>query len=189
MNKVTAALLAAAMVVPMAMPVFATATVENDKTMTDGTAATSLEQSGETKLSYTIPESYKWTIPGDITFTADTDTDTATASVGVTECYIKKDSTLDITVAPRTSGHAATTGDVFVLDSGEGATFTYKVEKNGVALAKGEKALTVTGGDAITGSQELTFTLTSGQERAKRTAGTYTGYVQFTANVTPKAGA
>ena len=61
MNKVTAAVLAAAMVGSMAMPVFA-----DDIT---GTSAKNTE--GTTTVKYTVTEGYTWSVPASIDFGKD----------------------------------------------------------------------------------------------------------------------
>lgn len=163
MNKVAATVLAAAMVVPMAVPAFAT-------TAPAGTAA-KLNQTADTKLNYTIAQGYEWTIPDEITFA--TDTDTKTGTVGVTNCFINKDATLKITIAPKT-------GETFQLTSGQGATYDYKVTKGGVELTKGGEVLSIIGGSKTADSQELSFAL---QAQAVKTAGVYSGFVTFSADV------
>ena len=181
MNKVAAAVLAVAMVGSMAVPAFA----KDAPAGTDATSAENLTKSAYTKLTYNIPQTYSWTIPNDITFTSDTGTDTG--AVGVTNCYINNGATLNIAIAPADSEENATTEDAFVLDSTEGAKYAYEVTKTnaqGTALAKDDVVLTVTGGVANTGTQNLTFTLKGDQQF--KTAGNYTGNVKFTASVTQK---
>ena len=187
MNKVAAAVLAVAMVGSMAMPAFAVPDIVSNFTeATISGDAVRTEQSAKTKLTYTIPESYKWSIPTEITFTKDDPSQTKLSTVSVSECYINKNSVLNITIEPLTRSEAATTGDRFVLDSAEGAEFTYDVKKmpDSTVLNKGDTVVSITGGQAVEKTQQLHFEMLNGQEDDKKTAGKYEGFVKFIAKVT-----
>jgi len=187
MNKVAAAVLAVAMVGSMAMPAFAKDAGEQNAT--DGSTGTKLTQQGTTKLTYVIDESYSWTIPANTEFDKGNNTGVITGKVHVKDCIINLDDTLTVTIDPLDSNSNKI--NKFELNTdvsglADQAKMGYAVKNtanNDYILGAGDKVLTLQGGKGNEATTNLTFTLLDDQTVGSKTAGSYTGYVQFTATV------
>ena len=183
MNKVAAAVLAAAMVGSMAVPAFAdvadSSDIENQAT-------------GSTTVTYTVAQSYKWTVPNEVAFNATTKT--LTGNVTVKECIINEGATLKIGIA--STGNEVDDSNTtafklkrYVDNNQKGNVIrTYKVKKTNSSdgdLSQGAEVLNVTSGANSSGEslkQNLTFTLDEDSTKFE-TAGTYRGTLAFTASV------
>lgn len=164
-KKVMAACAATALLATMATTsVFA---IDSDSTAsTNGTA----------EVKYTVAESYSWTVPADVTFTSTqgiNETEDKTATVSVEKNVIPDGKSLNISISSKNGFK--------VVNSG--TSLDYKVVKTGntTALTNDDVILTVKAG-VNTGSQELTFTLSTTTGTAE-VAGTYTDTVTYTATV------
>lgn len=169
-RKVLAATMAVSMMVPMmGMNVFAA-----DANTTEGT----------TNVKYKVEESYKWSVPTDITFTSDKTTITTggtagtTQDVKVTKNIIPINKKLVISV----------TNNDYKIKTTDGASLTYKVSVKGTdeqyTELTGEKkdVLSVDAGTNA-GSATLKFVLT---KDSVEKAGTYTGTVSYTSTLANK---
>ena len=173
-KTILAAALATAMVASLGTTAFA------------ADASATKTESGETKVTYAVTESYTWTVPAEVTFGKDAGvnknnvdgkaTDNSSElKVTVTNNVIENDKKLRITaVGDGTSG-------AFTIKTTEGASLTYKIQ-----LGSDKKELTdgtvleVPAGQKE-GSVDLTFTLTTASTTAE-IAGNYEGKVIYTAS-------
>lgn len=179
MNKVAAAVLAAAMVGSMAVPAFA-------DDVASGEALTG--ETGSTNVTYTVEESYSWTVPNEVKFTADEKE--LTGSVTVTKCVINEGKTLKISIADSNSVDSSTDTNFvltrYVGSSASGSTTrTYTVKKESTGLKNSSEVMSVAAGAVSTeGShvQQLTFALND-VNNIFETAGTYKGTLTFTASI------
>ncbi len=191
MNKVTAAVLAAAMIGSMAMPVFAA-----DETTQP---STNKYASGSTTVKYQVTESYVWTIHDTIDFDKDKGTN---KTVSVTQDVQKEDAKVSVTtnkigdkkklvITAAGSG----TGSAFTIANG-GTVLPYTITKtaqtvDGTASTGLTTDITVNGSvlelnaGVNTGDATLKFTLSTTKSTAE-VAGDYTGTVTYTAAVKPQ---
>lgn len=121
-----------------------------------------------TTVTYTVPESFVWTAPTDVTFTKAEQIQTSTLTVS--ENIIPYQSFLVISIPNQT----------FVLTSTEGATRSYKVYLGESELSVGSEVLRLPAG-TTEGSVDINFKVPQ-VENIK--AGTYTGTLNFVAKVT-----
>lgn len=121
-----------------------------------------------TTVTYTVPESYVWSAPTDVTFTEAERIQTSTLTVS--ENIIPYQSFLVISIPDQT----------FVLTSTEGATRSYKVYLGEDELTAGNEVLRLPAG-ITEGSVDINFKVPQVENVE---AGTYTGTLNFTAKVT-----
>ena len=188
MNKVAAAVLAVAMVGSMAAPAFAV-DAPNGSAADDGKQATA-------KLTYKVAESYTWEIHSEVVFTQENevgigvgktieqkkDSTGANNTVHVKSSVLEEGHSLVITVAGNGEDGSAT--NLFTIKNGENGSkkLSYDVKAGTTAItAPGGTVLTVQPG-ANEGSVDMAFTLHATNDAAE-TAGTYTGNVVYTANI------
>ena len=173
-NKVLAAALATAMIVPVGgANVFAATTTGT----TEDTTAT-------TNVKYSVTQGYEWSIHSDIDFGNDagvqttvektTDKDGKTNTVSVGKNIIPDGKKLNITV--KGSG----TNGAFEIANGK-TKLNYTIKNGADNIATGETVLDVAAG-TNTGSKDLTFTLTTTDKTAE-VAGDYAGTVTYTASI------
>lgn len=163
-KRTTAVVAAAAMMVSVcAMPVSATDTKSTD-------------------VTYTVTESYAWSVPSKIEFTSSTDTvkadddDGNTQKVKVTQNVIGENTKLKITAAGSGTDNAFTIKTSKAVDI---LPYTIKVGASTDALAVNGTVLEVNAG-TNTGSADLTFSL---EKKTVEKAGNYNGSVIYTAAV------
>ena len=163
MNKVTAALLAAAMVVPMAMPAF---------------ALTQADTEGTTTVNYTRTATYTWTIPAEVTVEVASQRGEATDKITVSNNVIENGKALKIKVA---------TNNTFTLtNTGAGSdTRTFEVFKKSnetTKVATGGVLLEVPAG-TDSGDETLVVKLVARTSGESDKTGTYTGTLTYEAAV------
>lgn len=168
-NKVLAAALATAMIVPVgAGNVFAaTGTIENTTETTN--------------VKYTVTQGYEWSIHSEIDFGKDkgikkTSEVNSNNPVKVTKNIIPEGQMLKITV------EGSGTAKAFTINNGKTETLGYDVNNGGDDnLTTGGTVLTVNAGtnDA---SKNMKFTLHT-TNKAAEVAGTYNGTVTYTASI------
>lgn len=169
MKKYAGKVLAATMAVSMMVPGV-------NVLAADG-ATESTTNSNSTTLKYSVTESYKWTVPTEITFEGDAginQTRAVNGSVAVTDNIIKSGQRLKIAIAE---------SEKFKIETQEGAELTYSVKKKdgSDSLNGGGEILSVQAGTK-TGSQDLTYTLTTSTGAAE-VAGEYTGTLNYEASI------
>ena len=128
----------------------------------------------ETNVSYTVSESYSWTVPANVTFAqnADTDTQIPTDEVTVSSNIIKAGTSTQISLA---------SSNLFKVTSSEGAERSFTVGKDSDnAFNAGDAVLTVASGTGV-GNQALTFKLQQPANGVAKQAGVYSGTVTFEA--------
>ena len=184
MNKAAAAVLAVAMLVPMAMPASAI----------EGASESTI---GQAKVTYKVTEGYTWSIHADIDFGKD---------AGVKKTVDKEvdmnDKASKVTVTKNTIGDqkklvikvAGEDVDEFVVKNGS-TKLNYKIIKTGEKKGENTTALT-SGGENIgvngtvleldagtnTGEASLKFTLFT-TDSAAETAGEYNDELTYTASI------
>lgn len=165
-KRTTAVVAAAAMMVSVcAMPVSAADT-----------------DTKSTNVTYTVTESYAWSVPSTIEFTSSTDTvkadddDGNTQKVKVTQNVISENTKLKITAAGSGNDNAFTIKTSKAVDI---LPYTIKVGASTDALAVNGTVLEVNAG-TNTGSADLTFSL---EKKTVEKAGNYNGSVIYTAAV------
>ena len=137
-------------------------------------AADTPEDDHLTNLSYTVDQSYKWSAPADITFTTNIDRESKTGAISVTENIIAGNETLKISIA---------SDAVFQIKSKEDSIRNYKVLKDSDELSAGSLVLEVPSG-RNEATQDLNFELQSVKSgNTSQVAGTYTGTLNFVANI------
>lgn len=120
-----------------------------------------------TTVTYTVPESYVWSAPTDITFDAEEQIQTST--LVVSKNIIAYNSFLVISIPQQD----------FVLTSEEGATRNYKIYLDENELAVGSEVLRLPAG-TTSGSVDINFKVPQIDETK---AGTFTGTLNFKAAV------
>ena len=206
MNKVAAAVLAVAMVGSMAVPALA---VDGSDYNAGGSSSNQAQNARNTTLTYTVRESYTWTIHDAIDFTQ---TDNAGKGLGqsivngadtknkvtVSDSTLKEGNVLQITAKGNGGEVDATnaTNTAFAIknrtdtDTAGTNTLTYDVASS---AKTGADSKVTTGGTVLvvkpgakTGETDMTFTLhtaTASESLKAETAGTYQGYIIYTANI------
>ena len=196
MNKVTAAVLAAAMVGSMAMPAFAADTTGAITGTTDST-------SGNTTVKYEVTQGYEWEIHTEIDFgsnrkNADTNKKitngdgSSSNEVKVTKNTIPTGKKLVIKVQGNGGGDTTDTSTITdksftIKDKSSTATLSYTVTssfKNG-EVATGNEVLSVNAGTAQ-GSTHMTFVLDTVAANSSEFAGSYEGKLIYTASIEPQ---
>ena len=191
MNKVTAAVLAAAMIGAMAVPAFAEDTNQPGKG-----SATVQTTSGSTLVKYSVTEEYEWTIHDVIDFDKDKgisttvvqtqDTANKAAKVAVSTNKIGDGKHLVIKVAgTSTEGFKVKNGDTEL-----GYTITKTAEEqDGTAITPFTEKVLALNGEVLklaagtnTGEASLKFTLTTTSNKAE-TAGDYKDTLTYTASI------
>ena len=125
-----------------------------------------------TQITYTVAPSYTVTIPEYVTLGQ-------TAAVSAENVVLEKGKQVEVALAG-TSGE----NNAFTLQSEEGATLEYSVEKNGSAVYAGNTVLTVNPETEQSGSINLAFTAPGNTQFA----GEYSGTVTFTVAVKEVSG-
>ena len=113
-------------------------------------------------VTYSVEPGYTVTIPTDVTIDGNSTTISAEGVV------VEKGQYVSVTLAENND---------FTVTSGEGATLTYTVTKDGENVAAGGEILTVNPKDGKNGTANITFDI---DETAIQYAGTYTGSATFT---------
>ena len=206
MNKVTAAVLAAAMVGAMAVPAFAEGTQTGNK-------ANNYATSDNTTVKYVVTEEYEWSIHAAIDFGNDKGTNRTlthegdgnvtegtvtqassnnTNKVSVTKNKIPNATKLVITVTGN-SGKTASTEDAdgFVIKTTEGATLDYTATSSAITTGNGAVTSGGTMMEVLAGTNTadayMVFTLTTGTGTAE-VAGEYNGCLTYTASIEGRGG-
>ena len=124
-------------------------------------------------VTYSVAPAYTVTIPETVTIGAEGTEKTVSAE----DLLVNKGQYVSVTLAENNN---------FTVTSGEGATLTYTVTKDGQPVAAGGEILAVNPADGKTDSTTITFDI---DESAIKYAGTYTGSATFTIAVkdVPKA--
>lgn len=164
-NKVLAAALATAMIVPVGA----------------GNVFAADEVTKETTVKYAVTQAYEWSIHSGIDFGKDKGTSTTSEvtsdnPVKVTKNIIPEGQMLKITV------EGSGTDKEFTIDNGKTETLKYDVnngEENN--LTTGGTVLTVNAGTNVA-SKNMKFTLHT-TSKAAEVAGTYDGTVTYTASI------
>lgn len=128
---------------------------------------------GSTEITYTVDESYAWTAPADITFTADSNgSEVKAGTVNVTKNTIGSGKTLKISIA---------SDQVFELVDANNPSNkrSYTVKDGTNDLSAGSEVLAVEAG-TDTGSKNLNVQLDS---VATEVAGSYTGTLRFVSTI------
>ena len=150
MKKLFALLLAITMMATLSVTAFAADyDTEGDKGM---------------NVTYSVNPGYTVTIPQTVTI----DEDGATAEVSAADVVVEKGEYVSVTLAADNN---------FTVTSGEGATLTYTVTKDGENVAAGGEILAVNPAAKDNGTATITFDI---DESAIQYAGTYTGTATFT---------
>lgn len=195
MNKVTAAVLAAAMIGSMAMPVFA-ADIK-------GTGTESTNNAAATVVKYNVTGEYTWNIHSDIDFGKDRTDATggtknnqyitngdgsSTNKVEVTKNVIPTGKNLVITVAGNGGLEGTTAGD-FKIKTSDNAELDYTVtssaqkgENNATGEVSTNGTVLVVAAGTNTGETYMTFKLDTTTKDSEY-AGSYTGRLIYTAKV------
>ena len=113
-------------------------------------------------VTYSVPEFYYVTIPTDVTI------DGNSTTISAEDVVVEKGQYVSVTLADDNN---------FTVTSGEGATLTYTVTKDGENVAAGDEILAVNPADGKTGTATITFDI---DETKIQYAGTYTGSATFT---------
>ena len=113
-------------------------------------------------VTYSVPEFYYVTIPTDVTI------DGNSTTISAEDVVVEKGRYVSVTLAYNNN---------FTVTSGEGATLTYTVTKDGQPVAAGGEILAVNPADGKSGTANITFDI---DEAAIQYAGTYTGSATFT---------
>lgn len=168
-NKVLAAALATAMIVPVggANVFAATGTADNQTT------------NEQTTVKYAVTEGYEWTIHSEINFDKDAGAGAKTVvkegnQVNVSKNVIPDGKTLNIAV--KGSGN----NGEFEIANGN-TKLNYTIKDGTTNIVAGGDVLNLAAG-TNTGSKDLTFTLTTTDKTAE-VAGNYTGTVTYTASI------
>lgn len=168
-KKLLAAIMAAAMVIPMG-----TASAFAAETTQTSTTSGPLS----TDVKYEVTQGYEWTIHSEINFGKDAGVNQTVTkeenTVSVNKNVIPDGTKLNITVAG--------SGDDGAFTIANGATKLNYTIKNGTTnIATGETVMDVAAGTNAA-SKDLTFTLTTGTGSAE-VAGNYIGTVSYTATI------
>lgn len=161
-KKLLAAIMAAAMVIPM------------------GTASAfaANEPSQSTNVKYEVTQGYEWTIHSEIDFGKDAGVNKTVTkeknTVSVDKNVIPDGTKLNITVA------GSGTDGAFTIANGA-TKLNYTIKNGSTNIATGGTVMDVAAG-TDTSSADLTFTLTTGNGSAE-VAGKYTGTVTYTAAI------
>lgn len=128
---------------------------------------------GSTQVNYTVAESYSWTAPADIAFTANSNgSEVKAGTVNVTKNTIGSGKTLKIGIASDQTFELTDTAN-------SSNKRTYTVKDGSTALSAGSEVLSVEAG-TDTASKNLSIQLTSvGTE----VAGTYSGTLRFVSTI------
>lgn len=205
-KKAAALLLAASLAVSVcATPVFAAPVNNGDHVQdTEGEEVVTFNEGKQacTKLTYSVKEYYKWSIPSDINFGSDKGVDqevdpegTPKTTVVVSDCKIKNGKTLHIDIKGNGGGDEQV-GNVgngkgeFKIKSVEGETLEYAVKMGDTEAAittpvsSGADVLTLEAGKAAL-TKYLSFKLHTADagNNVSEKAGTYHGYAVFTAQL------
>lgn len=138
----------------------------------------------QTEVTYTVTQSYTWSVPSEITFTKDNATVTTgnsdgPANVSVSENVIPENTKLQITAKGDTNDSS------FYITNTNGTVLKYdvKVGNSDTAMKPNGTVLEVKSG-TNTASTPLTFALTkTANGNTAEVPGTYTGNVAYTASV------
>lgn len=128
---------------------------------------------GSTQVNYTVAESYAWTAPADIAFTANSNgSEVKAGTVNVTKNTIGSGKTLKIGIASDQAFELTDTAN-------SSNKRTYTVKDGSTALSAGSEVLSVAAG-TDTASKNLSIQMTSvGTE----VAGTYSGTLRFVSTI------
>ena len=128
---------------------------------------------GSTQVNYTVAESYSWTAPADIAFTANSNgSEVKAGTVNVTKNTIGSGKTLKIGIASDQTFELTDTAN-------SSNKRTYTVKDGSTALSAGSEVLSVEAG-TDTASKSLSIQMTSvGTE----VAGTYSGTLRFVSTI------
>ena len=128
---------------------------------------------GSTQVNYTVAESYSWTAPADIAFTANSNgSEVKAGTVNVTKNTIGSGKTLKIGIASDQTFELSDTAN-------SSNKRTYTVKDGSTALSAGSEVLSVAAG-TDTASKNLSIQMTSvGTE----VAGTYSGTLRFVSTI------
>lgn len=128
---------------------------------------------GSTQVNYTVAESYSWTAPADIAFTANSNgSEVKAGTVNVTKNTIGSGKTLKIGIASDQTFELTDTAN-------SSNKRTYTVKDGSTALSAGSEVLAVAAG-TDTASKNLSIQMTSvGTE----VAGTYSGTLRFVSTI------
>ncbi len=150
MKKLFALLLAITMMATLSVTAFAADyDTEGDKGM---------------NVTYSVNPGYTVTIPPTVII----GTSGTSAEISAADVVVEKGEYVSVTLAADNN---------FTVTSGEGATLTYTVTKDGENVAAGGEILAVNPADSAAGTATITFDI---DESAIQYAGTYTGTATFT---------
>lgn len=201
-KKAAALLLAASLAVSVcATPVFAAPVNNGNNVQDSGEEVTTLNERKQacTKLTYSVRESYKWSIPADIEFGNDrgvnqevAPTNNPKTTVVVSDCKIKNGKTLHIDIKGNGGGDAQVDNGngEFKIKSDEGEALKYDVKIGdtktviNTPVTSGDDVLTLEAGKAAL-TKYLIFKLHTADagNNVSEKAGSYHGYAIFTAQL------
>lgn len=161
MKKIVKRVLAAAMAVCMMAPMAGISV-----------CAAALETTKNTTVSYTVSDSYEWSVPSNLTLVDGA----AELTVEASSCVISTGKKLSITAVGNGTDGAFTVA----LGGGQTLGYTITVGNSADSLAVNGEVLAVNAGTTA-GSAILKFKLA--EDAAATMAGTYTGTVTYTASV------
>lgn len=190
MNKLTAAVLAAAMLGSMAMPVFAA----DDNDYNAATDTTSAEKTRSTTVVYAVTASYEWTIHSEVDL-GTTSTSKNDLEVKVTKNVIPEGKVLKITVAGQgTNGAFEIKNQVpdggGTKDGKITRTYTVKSDEGESGKTSNKTNVEAKGTVMVVPSAtnektaKLDFELVDNTATVTATAGSYKGTVTYTADIT-----
>lgn len=133
----------------------------------------------ETKVKYSVTETYEWNIHPEIDFGKDAGVNQAVNKnankVSVTKNVLHEGAKLEIKV--KGSG----TGNAFTISNGKTEVLSYAINDGSTDLAVNGTVLEVAAG-TNEGSKDLNFKLTTANKKAE-IAGNYNGTVSYTASI------
>ena len=151
-------------------------------TTVSSTAVMADDETKVTTLTYTISESYAWTIHPAVDFGknagAGKTITKGSNTVSVTKCILEDGNSLHISVV------GSGTDGAFTINNGGTEVLNYTIKSGSNNITTGGDVLTVESGENIS-STDMTFTLATTTSKTNEVAGTYSGTVTYTAEIKP----
>lgn len=138
----------------------------------------STQKDHKTNVTYTVAESYEWSVPTKIDFTTNRTVTTSGKSGETQNVYVSK----NVIAATNKLHITLATSNTFQIASTEGAILDYTVKVGDSEIALSDSNNTVLDVDAGINTKEATLKFELKKDDVEK-AGTYTGYVTYEASV------